>query len=101
MLLDHPDKDLKIPEDSISDEDMIDILAEKVQAYLDVNINLLMSYLYRLDVLEKDIKVALSNTTSEAGNYALAKLIWERQKKRFETKKDIKVENNIEDDLSW
>lgn len=101
MLLDHPDKDLKIPEDKMSDEDMIHILAEKVQAYLEVNINLLMSYLYRLDVLEKDIKVALSNSSDDAGHYALARLIWDRQKKRMETKKEIKVNPNIEDDLSW
>ena len=101
MLLDHPDKDLKIPEDRMSDEDMIHILAEKVQAYLEVNINLLMSYLYRLDVLEKDIKEALSNTSDDAGHYALAKLIWDRQKKRLETKRQIKVNPDIDDDLSW
>ena len=101
MLLDHPDKDLKIPEDRMSDEDMIHILAEKVQAYLEVNINLLMSYLYRLDVLEKDIKEALSNTSDDAGHYALARLIWDRQKKRLETKRQIKVNPDIDDDLSW
>ncbi len=101
MVLDHPDKDLKIPEDRISDQEMIHILAEKVQAYLDVNINLLMSYLYRLDVLEKDIKLALSNNTDEAGHYALAKLIWDRQKKRIETKKQYEVKPEIEEDLSW
>jgi hypothetical protein len=101
MLLDYPDKDLKVPEDRMSDEDMIHILAEKVQAYLDVNINLLMSYLYRLDVLEKDIKKALDNSSEEAGHYALARLIWDRQKKRIETKKLIKVNPEIDDDLSW
>lgn len=101
MVLDTPDKDLKIPNDNISDEEMIEILAEKVQAYLDVNISLLMSYLYRLDVLEKDIKEALSNSTNEAGHYALAKLIWKRQKQRHETKKNVHVNLEIDDELAW
>ena len=101
MVLDTPDIDLQIPEDRISDAEMIHILAEKVQAYLEVNINLLMSYLYRLDVREKDIKIALSNSSDEAGHYALAKLIWARQKERLETKKAYKIDLDIDEDLAW
>jgi hypothetical protein len=101
MILDNPDKDLKIPEDKFSDEEMIEILAEKVQAYLDVNISLLMSYLYRLDVLEKDIKQALNNSSDEPGNYVLARLIWKRQKQRLDTKKNIQVNLDIDDELAW
>jgi len=101
MILDTPDKDLVIPFGEMDDEEMIKILAEKVQAYLDCNINLLMSYLYRLDVLEHKIKSALSNISNEPGNVLLARLIWERQKQRLETKKSYQVRETIDSDLEW
>lgn len=101
MILDTPEKDLVIQQENISDEEMIQILAEKVQAYLDVNISLLMSYLYRLDVKEQLIREALSNTKEEPGNYQLARLIWDRQKQRIETKKRLSQNVHIEEDWAW
>lgn len=100
MILDNPDKDL-LAQEGISDDEMIAIIAEKVQAYLDTNINLLMSYLYRLDVKEVDIKVALMNLTDEPGNLALAKLIWKRQKQRMETKRNIKTDRYFGEEWEW
>lgn len=101
MVLDTPEKDLVISSGEMNDEEMIKILADKVQAYLDCNINLLMSYLYRLDVLEYKIKSALSNVQEEPGNVILARLIWERQKQRMETKKNYQVREAIDSDLEW
>lgn len=101
LELDNPDVDLLIPESSIDDEEMVQILAEKVQAYLDYNIGLLMSYLYRLDVSEKSIKDALLNADEDAGHIALARLIWERQKKRLQTKSEYKINRDIDEELAW
>lgn len=101
MILENPDQDLSIVDHNLDEEEMIQLLAEKVQAYLDVNINLLMSYLYRLDVKEDDIKVALSNRGENPGNMILAKLIWERQKKRLETKKSIKINHSFGEEWDW
>lgn len=101
IVLDTPEKDLNIDDHNISDEEMIAILAEKVQAYLDANINLLLSYLYRLDVREDKIKKALANTQDEPGNYIIAKLIWERQKQRLETKKNIKTDQSFGEEWDW
>lgn len=101
MVLDNPEEDLIIINDSLNEEEMIALLAEKVQAYLDVDINLLMSYLYRLDVLEYKIKAALSNHQGEAGNVILARLIWERQKERLKTKKAYKSNEIIDEDWQW
>ena len=101
LELQNPDIDLIVPESSINDEEMILILAEKVQAYLDFNIGLLMSYLYRLDVSEKAIKDALLNAEEDAGHIALARLIWQRQKQRLQTKTEYKIDQNIDEDLAW
>lgn len=102
MILDSPEKDLIVDAtDGMSDEQMIDILSEKVQAYLDVNISLLLSYLYRLDVREDLIKEALANSSDEPGNRTLAKLIWKRQKQRLESKKSTKIDKLNDEDLAW
>lgn len=101
LELENPDVDLLIPESSIDDEKMVEILAEKVQAYLDYNIGLLMSYLYRLDVSEKSIKDALHNNDEDAGHIAIARLIWKRQKQRLKTKNEYKIDQNIDEDLAW
>lgn len=101
MILDTPEKDLLISESNMTEEEMVDLLAEKVQAYLDINISLLLSYLYRLDVKEVDIKKALTNASSEPGNYVLARLIWKRQKARIETKKNYQTQGIIDEDLAW
>jgi len=101
MILESPEKDFYIVEQNMQEDKIIQILAEKVQAYLDSDINLLMSYLYRLDVLEKNIKKALSNFSDEPGNIVLAKLIWERQKTRLETKKSYQSEQMIDEDWKW
>ena len=100
-ILDRPETDFAITDQTLSDDEMIEILAEKVQNYLDCDINLLMSYLYRLDVLEHKIKKALTNAGNEPGNYILARLIWERQKQRLETKKTTIVDSAIDAEWKW
>jgi len=46
------DLDINIPTE-LSDEEMIDIISVRVEQMLKGDPDLLMSYLYRLDVLEK------------------------------------------------
>lgn len=101
MILDTPDKDLLVSDEELSEDEIIAILADKVQAYLECNINLLMSYLYRLDVLEYKIKSALSNSGKQPGNVILAKLIWERQKERLKTKRQHQSLEGIDEEWKW
>lgn len=58
----------------------------RVAQLLDRDPNLLFSYLYRLDVLEKDLKMAFSGLVNMNAVDAIAELIMERQKDRLETK---------------
>lgn len=68
------------------------MLTLRVTEMLAGDIDLLMSYLYRLDVLEKDLNAALQPGSPIPPNQALAQLILDRQKARVETKRNTKVE---------
>jgi len=82
------DLDINIPIE-LSDKEMIDIISVRVEQMLKGDPDLLMSYLYRLDVLEKKIKAAMM-TSIEPAHVTFAKLIWERQKERILTKEKYK-----------
>ena len=82
------DLDINIPPE-LSDEEMIDILSVRVEQLLRADPDLLMSYMYRLDVLEVKIKSAL-HISNEPVHMTFAKLIWDRQKERIATKKKYK-----------
>lgn len=75
---------------NFSDEHMIQIIEERVAQMLDGDPDLLMSYLYRLDVLEEKIKAVMNQPKSLPVANGLARLIWERQKERLEYKKKFK-----------
>lgn len=64
----------------------------RVSELMDRNPELLMSYLYRLDVLEKDLNAVLNNPAPVSLVDSFSMLIWERQKKRLETKSKYKQE---------
>ncbi len=85
----------------VSDEEMVRVIAERVEALIEKDPGLLMSYLYRLDVSEEKAKAALEQDKVPVA-FAVAELIWKRQKKRIQTKKDIEVSKptNLEG-LEW
>lgn len=69
----------------ISDqESFYNQIREKVAEYLDTNPELLMSYLYRLDIDEGKIQYALHFGQDICSD--LARLIYERQLQRHKTK---------------
>jgi hypothetical protein len=85
------DFDLK-PREEADEAEMLRLLTIRVTELLAGDIDLLMSYLYRLDIPEHQISAALSPVSQLAPNEAIAQLILERQKSRIETKRSIKVE---------
>jgi hypothetical protein len=84
-----------------SEQEMILLLADKVNEMMDRDMGLLLSYLYRLDVSESKVNAAM-HQDDEPVAIAVARLIWERQKMRLRTKKEVKV-NKDEDweGLEW
>lgn len=84
-------RDLSIEhEDELSEEAFLEILTRRVTDMMAQDIDLLMSYLYRLDIEESKINAALEFDAVLPANQGLAKLILERQKERVATKKKFK-----------
>jgi hypothetical protein len=84
------DLELEIPEDVLTEEQLLEVLARQVDWMLEYRTEYLFSLLYRLDVSEEQVNRALRPDAPEPGNVGVARLILERQKKRWETKKAYK-----------
>jgi len=77
----------EIQEEDQNEEAIIEMLSHRVADMIDSDIDLLLSYLYRLDVEETKIDFILNQQTTIPAHIGLASLIWERQKERLATKK--------------
>jgi NACalpha-BTF3-like transcription factor len=91
----------EVDDSKASDQEMINAISERVGELLDQDVGLLMSYLYRLDVSEEKAKAALQQR-DQSVSQAIAELIWQRQKQRMKTKKDIEVRKDEDfEGLEW
>jgi len=75
--------------EELTDKEMIMQIADRVERLMKADPDLMMSYLYRLDVTQKSIKTAIESNPMPV-HVTFATLIWERQKQRIETKKKYK-----------
>lgn len=86
-------KELDITMDKqANEEDLIAAIAQRVMNYMEGEIELLFSYLYRLDIEEQKITKIINEPTEEPTHIALAKLIYTRQMQRVRTKQENKQE---------
>lgn len=74
----------------LSEEALLELITRRVTEMMEHDIDLLMSYLYRLDISEAKINAALELNAVLPANEGLAKLILERQKERVQTKNKYK-----------
>jgi hypothetical protein len=75
-----------------TEEELVQILAERIGEMLERQPEQLMSLLYRLDVLEEKIKPVMHPDAPEPANVGLARLVVDRQKLRIATKQSVKTE---------
>jgi len=87
----HKDLEVNVPEEA-DEQQLLSAIVDRVTWMLRCDKDLLMSYLYRLDVLEHKINAALMPGNPLSAEEALGLLIFERQKERVETKKKYKTE---------
>jgi hypothetical protein len=89
-----------LPEyDPILDEEaVLQIFTTRVEEMLEHSLDLLLSSLYRLDVEEDDIQLALRSQDVPPAR-GIAKLILDRQKARLMTKQEYKKQNP--DNWDW
>lgn len=71
-------------------EQLIQIIQERVEYYLSENPDLLMSYLYRMDIDEKALRQFENENNFELYSKYLAELILERQLERLKSKENFK-----------
>jgi hypothetical protein len=83
-------------QDSLGEKEIIKLIADRVRVMMETEIELLFSYLYRLDVSEKAVRDILFKFKGEDAIFSIANLIWNRQKQRMETKKKYKQNDQIE-----
>jgi len=88
---------LEIGNESISEQELFDLVANEVAYMLEHRLETLFSLLYRLDVSEKKTRAALAPTAEEPANIAIARHILDRQKQRIFTKQHYKQSKS--DDL--
>jgi hypothetical protein len=87
--------------DLFTEEGLLDLLTERVDYMIEHQLDMLLSLMYRLDIDEHKIQVALLPNAPEPANLGLARLILERQKQRAFTKLHYKspiIEDEWEDE---
>lgn len=76
--------------ETLDEDALFEMILTRVNELLETDVDLLLSYLYRLDVEEYKISNALSMNALLPANEGIARLILERQKQRMITKKKFK-----------
>ena len=75
----------------LTEEDLLKALASHVEDMLKYKSEVLMSNLYRLDVSEKKVALAMSPAAKLPPHIGVAQLIIDRQKQRIFTKNNYKT----------
>jgi hypothetical protein len=88
--------------DSVTEEQLLDVLSKKVNQLIQQDFPRLISLLYRIDVNESKLKQLLrENPTADAG-ILIAQLILERQNEKLKTRQLYgRREDGINDDDKW
>ena len=96
------DFELDRPEDdTLSEAEVIQLLADEVDRMMQYRMEWLLSLMYRMDVAETDVNAALHPLSPIPPNLALAKLIYARQSRRAYTKATFKPKPLEDEDLAW
>jgi len=85
---------------SITEEQFIQQLADAVDYWMQHRMEQLMSLCYTLDVSEAAVAKAFHPSAPEAANIGLARLLYQRQCRRLETKQQFKSKT-LDDEDAW
>ena len=83
-------------------QDAENFLAEKINALIKDDFNLLIQILYRIDVNETRLKQVLKDNPNEDAGKIIAALLIERQLQKINTREQFKRKNdNFFDEEKW
>ena len=85
---------------SVSEEELLQLLADEVDHLIDQRMEWLLSLMYRMDIDESRVQAAISPLAKEPANIGLARLILERQQQRAHTKQTYKPED-LGEEWEW
>ena len=77
------DFEMVVGDKKLTEQELFEMLADKVAYMMQYRLDFLLSLMYRLDIDEEKIRMALSPKALIAPNVGLAHLILERQKLRI------------------
>lgn len=88
--------------DSDTEDELLHILSQRINALIECNFPLLISLLYRIDISEKKLKQLLQeHKNTDAGNI-IAHLILEREKQKIKSRQQYnRRDDSINDDDKW
>ena len=92
--------DIDLTQPTATDAELLAVLSARIEGLLEQDTDMLMSLLYRLDIDEKAILIALEPHNDESAAMALAKIVLDRQKQRTATKRAIAV-RPLENPEEW
>jgi hypothetical protein len=92
------DWDLKLP-DTLSEEALLQLLADKVVSIIEQGPEKFFQLMYRLDISEKKLLAVLADEHAPA---KIARLIYDRQLQKIQSRHNNKVEKQDNDpELEW
>ena len=96
------DKDLELPKtEEFSEDELIRIISARVEYLLEHDKDLMMSFLYRLDIPNEKVQAALRITHEIPVHVSLGLLIYYRQLERVRTKLKYKQPDLGEEWNTW
>ncbi len=87
-------------EQQFDEAEVLALLTKQIAWMLETKTEFLFSLLYRLDVDERLVRKAMDPSAATPAAEGLARLVFDRQKARIQTKRDIRVDE-IDPDLAW
>jgi len=92
-------EDLRLVQESyFSEEDFLNALAPRVAYMMQYNSGVFFQLLYKMDVLESKLKLAMQQADVPM---AIARLILERQMEKIISRRDFPASEAKDEDLSW
>lgn len=92
-------EDLRLVEESyLSEEDFLNALAPKVAYMMQYNSGVFFQLLYKMDVLEPKLKIAMQEADVPM---AIARLILERQMEKIVSRREFPSTESEDEELSW
>ena len=97
------DFELEAPREEMTEEEFFDFLSDHIAWLIENRLEYLFSLMYRLDVSEAKVRMALSPLAPDPANIGIARLVMERQKQRVASKLFYKQEKpeDLDEELDF